>query len=106
MPSSISRAAGIALTKALSKDLAADKILVNTVCISFAKSGQMSRTVTRHYPDLTEEQAYLEWGKVIPIGRVAEAEEIANVIAFLASARASYVTGAAVNVDGGLSSVV
>ena len=106
VPSSISRAAGIALTKALSKDLAADKILVNTVCISYAKSGQMSRTVTRRYPDLTEEQAYLEWGKVIPIGRVAEAEEIANVIAFLASARASYVTGAAVNVDGGLSSVV
>ena len=105
-PTSVSRAAGIALTKALSKDLAADKILVNTVCISFAKSGQMSRNVTRRYPDLTEEQAYLEWGKVIPIGRVAEAEEIANVIAFLASARASYVTGAAVNVDGGLSSVV
>ena len=41
MPTSVSRAAGIALTKAMSKDLASDNILVNTVCIGLIKSGQL-----------------------------------------------------------------
>ena len=44
---------------------------------------------------------YSELGKTIPLGRVGEAEEYADLVAFLCSARASYITGAAINLDGG-----
>lgn len=106
VPSSISRAAGIALTKALSKDLARDNILVNTVCIGVIKSGQQSRNAVRSFPGLELEEAYREMGKGIPMGRVGETEEAANAILFLASNMASYITGASINVDGGTSGVV
>ncbi|MDP2706348.1 MAG: SDR family oxidoreductase, partial [Burkholderiales bacterium] len=45
-------------------------------------------------------------GKTIPLGRVGEAGEVANVIAFLGSDAASYITGTCINVDGGLSGVL
>lgn len=106
VPSSVSRAAGIALTKAMSKEFAQDNILVNTVVVSLIKSGQISRNAMRRYPNLSLDQAYAEMGKNIPLGRIGEAEEVANVVAFLASARASFVTGTAINVDGGVCAVV
>ncbi len=105
VPTSVSRAAGIALTKALSKELAKDNILVNTVCVSTIKSGQISRGAQRRFPNLPLDEAYKEMGKNMPLGRIGEAEEVADVITFLASARASFVTGDAVNVDGGVSGV-
>jgi 3-oxoacyl-[acyl-carrier protein] reductase len=111
MPTSISRAAGIAITKALSKDLAGDNILVNTVCIGVVKSGQHERRYQRmkgSNPNLTIEEFYDQTakGRGVPLGRVAEAHEAGDVIAFLASERASYLTGIAVNIDGGTSAVV
>jgi NAD(P)-dependent dehydrogenase (short-subunit alcohol dehydrogenase family) len=111
MPTSISRAAGIAITKGLSKDLAKDNILVNTVCIGLIKSGQNRRGYDRQKaanPHLTIEEFYVERAKArgIPLGRVGEAHEAGDVIAFLASERASYLTGVAINIDGGASAVV
>ncbi len=109
MPTSVSRAAGIALTKALSKDYAADNILVNTVCIGLIKSGQHERRFEgsrADRPGLTLDGWYGELGRGTPLGRVGEAEEAGDVIAFLASDRASYVTGVAINIDGGTSAVV
>ena len=111
MPTSISRAAGIAITKALSKDLAKDNILVNTVCIGLIKSGQHERRHARMqptHPNLTLEELYTDMGKNrgVPLGRVGEAHEAGDVITFLASARASYLTGIAINIDGGNSAVV
>ena len=55
---------------------------------------------------LSVEEHYLQTGKTVPLGRMGEAEEVANVIAFLASDAASYVTGTCINVDGGLSGVL
>ena len=55
---------------------------------------------------LSVEEHYAKTGKTIPLGRVGESEEVANVIAFLASDAASYVTGACINVDGGMSGVL
>lgn len=101
MPTSVSRAAGLAITKALSKEFAADNILVNTVCIGKIKSGQHERRFKRE--GLTAEDYYAKASKDIPLGRVGEAEEVANVIAFLASDAASYVTGTSINLDGGIS---
>ena len=106
VPTSVTRAAGIALTKALSKDVAKDSILVNTVCVNLVKSGQMARAAQRNYPSLSVEQGWTEMGKSVPLGRMAEAEEVANVIAFLASSAASYVTGSSINLDGGTSGVL
>ena len=112
MPTSISRAAGIAITKGLSKDLAKDNILVTTVCIGLVKSGQHQRRYEARLekePNLTIETFYDELAhgrNPVPLGRVAEPEEAGDVIAFLASERASYLTGIAVNLDGGTSAVV
>ena len=52
------------------------------------------------------EQLYANMAKDIPLGRVGRAEEVANMIAFLASAAASYVTGTSINLDGGASGVL
>ena len=103
-PTSVSRAAGLAITKALSKEFAANNILVNTVCIGRIKSGQHERRYQRE--GKSAEQYYAESSKDIPMGRVGEAEEVANVIAFLVSGAASYVTGSSINLDGGISGVL
>ena len=111
MPTSISRAAGIAITKGLSKDLAKDNILVSTVCIGSVKSGQTQRryaSLKESDPNLTLEDFWIQAveNRGIPLGRVGEAQEAGDVITFLASERASYLTGIAVNIDGGVSAVV
>ncbi len=109
MPTSVSRAAGIALTKAMSKDHAADNILVNTVCIGLVKSGQNDRRwekAASTNPSLTLEAWYESMGTNTPLGRVGEAEEAANIITFLASEKSSFITGVAINIDGGASAVV
>ncbi len=111
MPTSISRAAGIAITKGLSKDLAKDNILVSTVCIGLIKSGQHQKRYdarVQNNPDLSVDDFYdqLAVGRSVPLGRVGEPEEAGDVIAFLSSERASYLTGIAVNLDGGASAVV
>lgn len=104
MPTSVSRAAGLAITKALSKEFAADNILVNTICIGKIKSGQHERRFTSD--GRTPEQYYSGLAKDIPMKRVGEADEVANVITFLASDAASYVTGSSINLDGGISGVL
>ncbi len=109
VPTSISRAAGLSLTKALSKEHARDGILVNAVCIGLIKSGQHERRFERlreTNPELTLERFYGEMGNDVPLGRVGETEEAADVIVFLASARASYLTGVAINIDGGSAPVL
>ena len=98
LPTSVSRAAGINLTKSLANEYAADRILVNTICIGLVKSAQIARRAK----DGDVEAHYRELGKRVPIGRVAEAREFADLVAFLASERAGYITGTAINFDGGM----
>lgn len=103
-PTSVSRAAGLAITKALSKEFAADNILVNTICIGKIKSGQHERRYTKD--GISADDYYAKLGKDIPLKRAGEAQEVANVITFLASDAASYVTGTSINLDGGVSGVL
>ncbi|MFP6570661.1 MAG: SDR family oxidoreductase [Dehalococcoidia bacterium] len=109
LPTSLARAAGISLTKAMSKDYAADNILINTICVGILKSRQHRRRWEAAHekdPNLTLDAFYDNMGGGVPVGRIGEAREAGDVIAFLASERASYITGASVNVDGGTSPVV
>jgi NAD(P)-dependent dehydrogenase (short-subunit alcohol dehydrogenase family) len=101
LPTTVTRAAGINLTKALAGEYAPDRILVNTVCLGLVKSAQWER---RAKGDL--EGYYKDVARRVPIGRVGEAEEFADLVAFLSSERAGYITGTAVNFDGGMSAVV
>lgn len=105
-PSSVSRAAGLALTKVLSKECAADNITVNAVCIGLIRSEQIERGARTRFSDLPLEDALARMGQNVPLGRVGEAQEAGDVIAFLCSARAAYVTGVAINIDGGTSAVL
>ncbi len=98
-PTTVTRAAGMALTKILSKEFAADNILVNTVCIGWIRAGQHERKAAK--AGIPVEKMYEDMGRDIPLGRVGRAEEVANVVAFLASEAASYVTGSSINLDGG-----
>jgi 3-oxoacyl-[acyl-carrier protein] reductase len=108
VPTSVSRAAGMALTKALSKEFARDQIRVNAVLIGLVKSGQHERTWQRRGEGQTLETFYSAMARErgVPLGRVAEAEEAGQLIAFLSSPRAGYITGTAINFDGGTSAVV
>ena len=109
VPTSVSRAAGIALTKEMSKDYAKDNILVNTVCIGLIKSMQHERrweAANEKDSNITLDAWYEEMGKNVPLGRVGDAKEAGDLITFLVSDRAAFITGVSVNIDGGASPVV
>jgi NAD(P)-dependent dehydrogenase (short-subunit alcohol dehydrogenase family) len=98
---SATKAAVIALTQALAREVAAAGIRVNAVCPGIVAGTDMRREVEVHGAALglppSEERA-----RAIPLGRLAEPEDVANVVAFLVSDEARYMTGQAVNVTGGL----
>ena len=101
LPTSVSRAAGLALTKAMSKDLGQYNIRVNAVCIGLIRSDQIEKRWKSQEPDLSWAEYSKQIGQSIPLGRIGDTEEAANVITFLASDAASYVSGTAINIDGG-----
>jgi 3-oxoacyl-[acyl-carrier protein] reductase len=107
-PTSVSRAAGLALTKALSKENAPHNVLVNAMLVGLIDSDQWQR---RHKTAAGAGKTYDEFlagmakGR-IPIGRMGKAEEFARMACFLCSDAGSFITGVAINVDGGASPVV
>ena len=105
-PTSVSRAAGIAMTKALSKELLPYNILVNTVCLTSIKSAQGERAWKAEGSPGTLEEYWIEQAKEHPLGRLGEPSDAGALVAFLASECASFITGTAINLDGGLSNVV
>lgn len=105
---SASKGALNAFVRSLAIDEAAHGVRANAVCPASVDT-PMLRAAARQFSDGTDagEQAMVEkWGAMHPIGRVARPSEIGEVIAFLASDRASFVTGIAMPVDGGLLSSV
>ncbi len=104
-PTSVSRAAGMALTKVLAGEGAPHNVLVNALLIGSIKSDQVRRAHERSGGNANFDDFVAAAGKSLPMGRMGEAEECANVALFLVSEAASYLTGCAINMDGGLSRV-
>jgi NAD(P)-dependent dehydrogenase (short-subunit alcohol dehydrogenase family) len=105
-PTAISRAAGMALTKVLSHEGAPHGILVNALLVGLIDSEQHQRAHAARNTGESYEAWIAKAGAALPLGRYGRAEEFANLATFLASDAASYVTGTAINVDGGRSPVV
>lgn len=103
LPTTASRAAGLAITKAASRDLGGQGIRVNAVLIGLIASGQWRRRAAA--AGQSEDELYAQMGQRIPLGRVGRTEEFADLAAYLLSDRSSYVTGSAINLDGGTSPV-
>lgn len=90
---SASKAGVIGFTKSCAKEFASRGIRVNAIAPGFIKTD-----MTKVLPEAVKEDTLRQ----IPMGRMAEPDEVASVIAFLASDKASYITGQVIHVDGGM----
>jgi NAD(P)-dependent dehydrogenase (short-subunit alcohol dehydrogenase family) len=100
--SSVNRAASIAFARTLALWLAPEGICVNSVNIGYVLTPQWSNVAQRVRPDLEPEDFFAEMGSTeVPMGRMGKPEEVAGIVTFLASPRASYITGASIDVGGG-----
>jgi meso-butanediol dehydrogenase/(S,S)-butanediol dehydrogenase/diacetyl reductase len=95
----------LGLTQSLAKELAKDSIRVNAYCPGIVRTDMWDyndREWGRRLGDYAPGQLIQEWIDAIPLKRPAEAADIANLLLFLASDAAEYITGQAVNIDGGM----
>lgn len=107
-PTCVSRAATMALTKALAGEVAPYNVLVNALVIGLIDSDQFARSHQASGSELSYEEflKQIATRQGAPMQRVGRAEEFANLACFLASDHGSFITGAAINIDGGMCPVV
>jgi 3-oxoacyl-[acyl-carrier protein] reductase len=105
-PTSVSRAAGMALTKVMASEGGEHNILVNAMLVGLIMSDQWVQRHAKQAPEMDFEVFAKNLAKGTPLGRIGTAEEFANMACFLASEQGSFITGTAINVDGGRSPVV
>jgi 3-oxoacyl-[acyl-carrier protein] reductase len=98
----------IGLAKTLARSLAPDKIRVNVVAPGYFDTGRVHKRVRALMDEqqLTHEAAASEISGGVPLGRIGTAEELAELVAFVASRKAGFMTGSIVAIDGGGSRAV
>lgn len=103
LASSVNRASCLSLSKALSIELGREGILVNSVNIGLVETPQWQNIHQRRAPDMPAGQFFGQLAAAeVPLGRFGQPDEVAGVVTFLASDRASYITGASIDVAGGM----
>ena len=99
----VNRAACLNFTKALARELGPEAILVNSVNIGFVTTPQWQAIKARRAPDASDDEFF---GALIrdevPLGRFGDVSEVSGLVAFLASDRASYLTGTSIDAAGGM----
>jgi NAD(P)-dependent dehydrogenase (short-subunit alcohol dehydrogenase family) len=104
---SVNRAAGNSFTKTLALEVAKDGILVNGVNIGFVITPQWENIHRRRAPELPREEFFDRFARQeVPLGRFGNPDEVSGLVAFLLGERASYITGASIDVAGGMGKYV
>ena len=98
------RAGVSGLVKTLSNEYGPYNVLVNNVCPGYTATARLMSLAGRlaDRDGVTPQEIEDRWAKQTPLGRVGQPEEFANMVVFLASERASYITGVSIAVDGGI----
>ena len=101
--SNVVRTGVVALSKTLSNELAGDNILVNAVCPGYTRTERLEQLAEARAREknVSRDEVFLAWEEAVPMGRLGTPEEFASLVVFLASERASYITGVTIQVDGG-----
>lgn len=107
-PTAVSRAAGMAITKVLSKEGAPHNVLVNALLVGRIESDQWLNRWEKSDQSISYDKYLGDMANQLnlPMGRVGTAEEFGNLASFLCSDAGSYISGVAINVDGGTSPVI
>jgi NAD(P)-dependent dehydrogenase (short-subunit alcohol dehydrogenase family) len=91
-----------AMTRAMALDHAHENIRINVVCPASVDTPMLRGAADLFKEDETQEKLVNDWGKMHPLGRVGTPDEVAELIAFLASDKSKFVTGAELKIDGGM----